>query len=266
MAEKKMQCTQFDPKANCIKDVGYMQIKNSTNEKAELYLYGDIVKDEWYKWSDDDTCPQDITDFLKDLNNFDNVDIFINSGGGSVHGGLAIYNQLKRHQGNKTVRVDGIAASIASVIACAGDRIIIPTNAQFMIHKPSICLWANMNADDLRKEADVLDVCQNSIMSIYMDNVKAGIERSTIEDLVNAETWFTGENVTDYFNFEVEEGLEAVACASNYYDKYKNSPNGLRNKSFFNAKNSTKEELPVMDDETRIMLERIKNKSKAWNL
>ena len=97
-------------------------------------------------------------------------------------------------------------------------------------------------------------------------NVKAGIERSTIEDFVNAETWFTGENVTDYFNFEVEEGLEAVACASNYYDKYKNSPNGLRNKSFFNAKNSTKEELPVMDDETRIMLERIKNKSKAWNL
>lgn len=266
MAEKKMKCTQFDPKANCIKDVGYMEIKNETTNTAQFYLYGDIVKDEWYKWSEDDTCPQDIANFLKDLDNFDNVDIFINSGGGSVHGGLAIHNQLKRHAGNKVSRIDGIAASIASVIACAADKIIIPTNAQFMIHKPSICLWANMNADDLRKEADVLDVCQNSIMSIYMDNVKEGIERDTIETLVNAETWFTGENVTEYFNFEVEDGLEAVACASGFYNRYKNTPNRLRNKSFFNAKNPTKEELPVMDEETRIMLERINNKAKSWNV
>lgn len=265
MPNKRMQCTQFDSKSNCEKNVGYMEIKNETTEKAELYLYGDIVKDEWYKWSEDDKCPQDITDFLKDLDNFENVDIFINSGGGSVYGGLAIYNQLKRHQGNKTVHIDGIAASIASVIACCGDKIIIPTNAQFMIHKPSICLWANMNADDLRKEADILDVCQDSIMSIYMDNVKSGIERQTIEDLVNAETWFTGENVTEYFDFEVEESFEAVAQASNYYASYKNAPKGLRDKSFFNTQNSN-EKLPAMDDETRIMLERIKNKSKSWNL
>lgn len=265
MAKNILKCTQFDPKSNSIKDVGYMEIRNESSEKAELYLYGDIVKDEWYKWSNDDTCPQDITNFLKDLDNFDNIDIFINSGGGSVHGGLAIHNQLKRHQGTKTVHIDGIAASIASVIACAGDKIIVPTNAQFMIHKPSICLWANMNADDLRKQATVLDVCQESIMSIYMENVKPGIERDTIESLVNEETWFTGENVIEYFNFEVEESYEAVAYVSEFYKNYKNLPSGLSDKSFFNAKNQVNK-LPVMDDETRIMLERIKNKSRDWNI
>ena len=266
MAKKRLDCTQYDPKSNCIKNVGYMEFKNESQEKAELYLYGDIVKDQWYKWSEDDTCPQDIADFLRELDNFKDVDIFVNSGGGSVHGGLAIYHQLKRHAGNKVAHIDGIAASISSVIACAADKIIIPTAAQFMIHKPSICLWANMNADDLRKEADMLDICQNSIMSIYMENVKDGIERETIEELVNAETWFTGENVIEYFNFEVEESAEAVAQASIFYDRYKNAPKSLLNKAFFNAKNQTKDTLPEMEDDVKIMLERIQNKSKTWNL
>ncbi|WP_330594436.1 Clp protease ClpP, partial [Clostridioides difficile] len=68
------------------------------------------------------------------------MNIYINSGGGSVFAGMAIYNMLKRHEGFKTVYVDGIAASIASVIALAGDRVVIPQNAYFMIHKPWIGL------------------------------------------------------------------------------------------------------------------------------
>ena len=149
-----------------------MEIKNQNEAKAELFLYGDIVRDEWGKYSDGDTCPSDITEFLKDLDNSKDIDIFINSGGGSVHGGLAIYNQLKRHNGFKTVHIDGIAASIASVIACVGDKVIIPTNAQFMIHKPSIFTWGSYNAEDLRREANALDVCQESIMNIYENNLK----------------------------------------------------------------------------------------------
>lgn len=65
------------------------------------------------------------------------INIHINSGGGSVFGGIAIYNMLKRNSAQKTVYIDGIAASIASVIAMAGDRIIVPANATMMIHKPS---------------------------------------------------------------------------------------------------------------------------------
>ena len=245
----KIECTQKNKKTGRIDNVGFLEIKNQSEEKAELYIYGDIVRDEWYKWSDDDTCPQDVTYFLKELDKSQNIDIFINSGGGSVHGGLAIYNQLKRHNGYKTVHIDGIAASIASVISCAGDKVIIPSNAQFMIHKPSVCLWDNMNADDLRKEADILDVCQDSIMNIYMQNVKDGVTREQVEEMVNNETWFTGDKAAEIFNFEVEESYEAVASASSLYKNYKNVPKGLENKSFFNAQK------PQMSEETKKLLE-----------
>lgn len=260
---KLLECTKKN-KNGVQNVVGKLEIKNSTedNDNAELFIYGDIVKDDWYKWADSDVCPQDITDFLRELDNFKDIDIYINSGGGSVFAGIAIYNQLKRHKGCKNVYVDGIAASIASVIACAGDNIIIPTCSQFMIHKPSICAWDSFDADYLRQLADRLDVCQESITNIYMENVKDGVTREEITNLINAETWFTGETVTEYFNFKVEESAEAVASASTFYNKYKNVPEGLRNKSFFNAKNQAK--LPEMDKEVADMIARINEKAKEW--
>lgn len=262
--EKVFKCTSRKNKNGVEKVVGKMEIKNLSDTTAELLLYGDIVKDEWYKCSDDDTCPKDIVDFLKDLDNFESLNININSGGGSVHGGLAIYNQLKRHNGFKTVHIDGIAASISSVIACVGDKVVIPTPSQFMIHKPSICLLANMNANDLRKMAETLDVCEESILNVYMTKVKNGITKEQIQALVNAETWFTGENVTDYFDFEIEEAGEAVASASMFYENYNRTPKGLRDKSFFNAQNEPKP--PQMPKEIRDLTQKILEKQKNWGI
>ena len=236
----RLECTITDKKTNKVNKVGFMEIKNKSEEKAELYIYGDIVRDEWYKWSDTDVCPQDITDFLKELDKAKDLDIFINSGGGSVHGGLAIYNQLKRHSGFKTVHIDGIAASIASVIACAADKIVIPSTAQFMIHKPSVMIWENMNADDLRREAESLDVCQETILNVYENKLKEGVTREDINELVNAETWFTGETVTNYFDFITDESNEAVASISSMYKNYKNTPKDLKTRSFFNAEKQNK--------------------------
>ena len=225
---KKINCTVFDKKTQKNKNVGFMELKDSNEGNGELYLYGDIVSDQWGKWSDEDTCPQDVADFLREIDSFNNLDIFINSGGGSVFAGIAIYNQLKRHNGFKTVHVDGIAASIASVISCVGDKIIIPKSSQFMIHKPSCCFFLeSLNADELRKQADTLDVCQNSIRNIYMENVKEGITEDEIDALINAETWFTGENVNEYFDFEVENDLDKVASISQFYNRYKNTPKNL---------------------------------------
>lgn len=265
--EKVFECTTRKNKNGVEKVVGKMEIKNSSSTTAELFIYGDIVRDEWYKWSDDDTCPTDITNFLKDLNNFDNLNININSGGGSVYGGLAIYNQLKRHKGCKTAHVDGISASIATVITCAADKIIIPTSSQFMIHKPSISLWDSMNANELRKEADNLDVCEESILNVYMDKVKDGITKDQIRELVNAETWFTGETVTDYFDFETEESNEAVASASMFYSNYIRTPERLKNKSFFNAQNPKNEpKIHEMSAEIKEMSERINKKALEWGI
>ena len=195
-----------------------MEIKNQAGTTADLNIFGDIVSDEWGKWSDDDTCPSDIAEFLKNLDGVEEINLHINSGGGSVYGGIAIYNMLHRSKARITTYIDGIAASIASVIACAGDRIVMPKNGTFMVHKPSTgYFFASMNADELRKDADMLDSCQKAIVQVYMNRVKDGVTEETVNNLMNAESWMVGEDVTEYFDFEIEESAEAVACASDYF-------------------------------------------------
>lgn len=215
--------TQKNPKTKTMDTKGTLKFNAAGEKKAELYFYGDIVSDSWQSYLyEEDKCPQDIVDFLAELDDFESLHIYINSGGGSVYGGLAIYNILKRYKGNKMVKVDGIAASIASVIALAGDQLVIPKNAQFMIHKP----WSMIagNANDFRKHADLLDTCQESIMSVYMEHVKENVSRDTIEEMVNKETWLTGKQAAEYFEIEVEESAEIAACESDYFDKYNHVP------------------------------------------
>lgn len=207
-----------------------MEIRNQTETKAQLNIYGDIVSDEWGKWSDDDTCPTDISNFLKDLDGVSEIEMHINSGGGSVFAGIAIYNMLKRSKATVTTYIDGIAPSIASVIACAGDRIIIPKNGTFMIHKPTTGYFLeSLNADDLRKDAETLDHCQKSIVQTYMERVKDGVTEEEINDLVNAETWMNGSEAAEYFDFEVEEEVNAAACTSDFFCSYKNTPENIKN-------------------------------------
>jgi ATP-dependent protease ClpP protease subunit len=146
----KLELMNKDKKTGKERVCGQLEIKNQT-DFSELFIYGDIMS---YKWDDTDVVPQDVADFLKDLDGKAKLNIYINSGGGSVFAGLAIYNQLKRHTAEKTVYVDGVAASIASVIAMCGNKLVIPSNAFLMIHKP----WslAVGNATDFRKSADDL--------------------------------------------------------------------------------------------------------------
>lgn len=209
---------------------GKIEIRNQTEMKAQLNIYGDIVSDEWGKWSDDDTCPTDISEFLKNLDGVSEIELHINSGGGSVFAGIAIYNMLKRSKATVTTYIDGIAASIASVIACAGDRVIIPKNGTFMIHKPTTGYFLeSLNADELRKDADTLDHCQKSIVQTYMERVKDGVTEQEINDLVNEETWMNGSEAAEYFDFDVEETVNAAACASDFFGTYKNTPKNVKN-------------------------------------
>ena len=116
----------------------FYEYKNATETTVDLYFYGDIVSDWWGAWQEEDQYPEAIKNFLAEANGRD-LNIYINSGGGSVFAGIAIYNMLKRYQGKKTVHVDALAGSIASVIAFAdSDMPTIPSNAYLMIHKP----WA----------------------------------------------------------------------------------------------------------------------------
>ena len=165
-------------------------------------------------------------EFLDQLEGVSKINVHINSGGGSVFGGIAIYNILKRYDAEITVYVEGLAASIASVIAMAGDKIIIPENAQMMIHKPSSVTWGN--ADDMRKEADILDGCQKAILNTYMQHTKEGVTAEEIDSLINAETWKNGKEWQEFFDIEVSEKSQATACKSEYFDKYNHLPDKLK--------------------------------------
>lgn len=211
------------------REVGSIEIRNETETSADLCFFGDINSEslgEYQKYYPEDKAPKDVQDFLEQLNGVSKINVHINSGGGSVFGGIAIYNILKRYNAEITVYVEGLAASIASVIAMAGDKIIIPANAQMMIHKPSSITWGN--ADDMRKEADILDGCQKVILNTYMQHTKEGVTPEQINALIDAETWKNGEEWQEFFDIEVAEKSNAAACASDYFDRYNNLPEKLK--------------------------------------
>ena len=202
-----------------------MTVKNLTETSADLYIYGEIVDNSDFKWDEADVMPDDVLQALNQVEGLNNLNIYINSPGGSVFAGIAIYNMLKRNKAKKTVFIDGVAASIASAIAMVGDTISIPTNAFFMIHNP----WtlAMGDANDFRKLADDLDTIGSGILNIYTENTKEGIEESTIQGLLDAETWLTGTEAAKYFNVEVIESKNIAACASDILSRYDKTPQEL---------------------------------------
>lgn len=212
-------------------NVGYLdfEAKDEDEGRCSLYFYGDIVSEQWISdWDEESKCPTDIADFLNQLDGYEDIDIFFNSGGGDVFAGLAIYNQLKRYSGHKVGYVDGMAASIASVIMFACDELHFSTGAQAMIHKPSCIAFGN--ADDLQEAINQLDLCEDSIVDVYMQHTLEGITRDQIKDLMRQETWFNAEKMQQYFDVQIEQKAAVAACASDYFAKYINIPEPLANK------------------------------------
>lgn len=216
-----------------------LQVKNSTDTSADLYFYGDIVSDWYGAWTDADQYPEQVKNFLDEAKGKE-LNIYINSGGGSVFAGLAIYNMLKRHNAHKTVYVDGLAGSIASVIAMAGDKIVIPPSASLMIHKP--WAWSAGNATEFRKLADDLDAIEVCIMAVYEENLKDGVELETIKEMVDAETWLDGNKASQYFNIEVGEDRQILNCTSDYFNSYRNVPERFKENSKINVENKLETE------------------------
>ena len=119
---------------------------------GELFLYGEISDTSW--WGDEIT-PAQFQKELAALGDISTLDVYINSPGGDIFAGFSLYNILNRHPAAKTVHIDGLAASAASVVAMAGDTIKMPANATMMIH--NAWTYASGGAEDLRKTADELD-------------------------------------------------------------------------------------------------------------
>lgn len=187
----------------------FWQFRAATDPKVgELLLYGVISSTSW--WGDEVT-PKQFKRDLDDLGDIDELHVFINSDGGDVFAGQAIYSMIRRHKATVIVYVDGLAASIASVIAMAGDTVKMPRNAMMMIHNP--WTWGVGNAEEFRKLADDLDKARDSILVTYED--KTGLPRDDIIVLLDAETWLTAEEAVEKgFADEIEETKQVAASLS----------------------------------------------------
>lgn len=179
-------------------------------EQGEINIYGEVVPESW-RWDDEMSA----THFKDQLDKFDGVKeitVNINSPGGSVYEGVAIYNMLKRHKAKVIVNIDGLAASIASVIAMAGDVVRIPSNAMLMVHNAMSMEFGN--AKDMRETADLLDKITGSIRATYLEKTDK-INEATLTALMDAETWLTADEAKHYgLVDEVITSKELVACAS----------------------------------------------------
>ncbi len=195
---------------------------DSSSGRAEIYIY-DVIVD--YAWDENETTAKGFIDDLQALGKNTALDLHINSPGGSVFAGLAIYNAIKRHQAEVIVYIDGLAASIASVVAMAGDEIVMPDNALLMVHNPYS--YAGGTAADLRKVAEMLDKATASIISIYQE--QTGMESGQLAEIMDAETWLTAaEALEQGFIDTVETALPLAALADKLqaFDltRYQNPP------------------------------------------
>jgi len=163
-------------------------VKND-DKNAELMLYGDIAESFW----GDTISAKEVTEYLADLD-VENINVYINSNGGVVDTAIAINNALRRHKAKVTVNIDGIAASAATLITCAGDTVKMPKNALFMIHNPLTIAMGD--SEEMRKQADVLEKYKNSIMETYLQ--KVNIDKEKLSELMDNESWLSAEEALKY--------------------------------------------------------------------
>lgn len=174
-------------------------VHNEEEKTTEITIYG-VIGTSW--WSDSFSA----SDMDKALNEAGENDIVVhlNSPGGDAFMGIAIYNRLKRHKGKVTIYVDGWACSAASIIAMAGDEVVMGLGSMMMIHEASNIVWGTKT--DMRKEADVLEELEEGIIDIYM--TRANATREDIREKVDAETWFSAKSAVEIGFADKAEGTD----------------------------------------------------------
>ncbi len=165
------------------------------DQEVELTIYGELVSQKSW-WNDEGQITA--SDFKQELDQYkdkDNITVRINSNGGDVFTAAAIYTLLKDCKANITVKIDGMAMSAATVIAMAGDTVMIPSTSIFMIHDPLAGLMGYYNSRDLQKVINRLGVVKNTIVNAYIG--KSSKTKEEIENLMTEELWLTGEDAVN---------------------------------------------------------------------
>lgn len=156
------------------------QETNLEQTERVLFLNGTIAEDSWF---DDDVTPQLFKEELVSGNG--DITVWINSPGGDCVAAAQIYNMLREYEGNVTVKIDGIAASAASVIAMAGDKVLMSPVSMMMIHNPMTIAFGD--SGEMQRAIDMLVSVKDSIINAY--ELKTGLSRTKLAHLMDAETW-----------------------------------------------------------------------------
>lgn len=178
----------------------FWEIKqNNEEEVLNIYIYSDVEEDSYDFFGGVNRSNTSANYFKEELSarqDVKQINIYINSRGGSVVEGTAIYNQLKRNPAHKTVYIDGFACSVASVIAMAGDEIIMPKNTMMMIH--NMWMAAIGNPKELRKAADDLEKINEVGRRAYLSKAGDKLDYDKIVSMMDEETWLTAEECINY--------------------------------------------------------------------
>lgn len=153
-----------------------------------LELNGTIAEESWF---DDDITPQLFKDELN--SGTGDITVWINSPGGDCVAAAQIYNMLSNYKGKVTVKIDGIAASAASVIAMAGDTVLVSPVSMLMIHNPATIAWGDHA--EMQKAIDMLSEVKESIINAYV--LKTGLSRPKLSHLMDAETWMDANKAVE---------------------------------------------------------------------
>lgn len=184
------------------------RIENKSATKAEIVIYGPIGAS---FWDDSGISAKKFSDELKNLEpTVNEITLRINSPGGDVFDGVAIYNRLKQHKAKIIVHIDGLAASIASIIALAGDEIYIGEGALYMIHLPWTFAMGDRN--DLDNTITRLMDVEEQLLTIY--SKRTGLDRTELRAMLEAETWLDADEAIEkgFVDSKAEESIPIAAA------------------------------------------------------
>ena len=168
----------------------YSLVVNQDEKRADIYIYGDITS---WPVLENDVSSYNLAQEIAALEGVDTIDVYINSYGGEVAEGLAIYNQLRRHRAKIRTVVDGFACSAASVVFMAGDERVMSNASLLMIHNAWMLAMGDQN--DLRKNADDLEIINAATIQAYLNHVN--ISEDKLREMMDAETWISAADALE---------------------------------------------------------------------
>ena len=179
----------------------FWNVASVSDDEGEITLYGDVVSRQPVDWWTGEEVPglfitpEGFMEDLEAVKNKSKITVKLNSCGGDLYTGIAIHNALKALHGEVNVVVEGIAASAASVIMCAGDTVTVYPGSLVMIHGVSVVLWDSLNIQDMKQLIKGMDASERAVAAIY--NAKTGIEEETLRGMMTKETWLTGSEAVE---------------------------------------------------------------------